>query len=841
MSNKSYSQEFLELMGDPKVNVYDVQKKFEEYWKGKNYERGKGWKQYKRWEEFMIPRTYPTGERFNPAVAHIEFQKYLEKYLESDNPVYGDWTSMGPTTWVNGVSGYNPGNGRINCVLVDPNNPNIFYVGAPAGGIWKSTNGGNNWTVLSDNFTVLGVSSIAIHPGNSNVIYIATGDGDGGQTYSIGVLKSIDAGLTWTTTGLSFFVNNFVRMNKILIHPTDPGILIAAANNGFYKSTNAGVNWTQTITGTNIRDIEFKPSDPDIIYAAGNSFRKSTDGGNTFSVITSGIPAAGITRIAIGVSPADNSYVYLLASATNGGFQGFYRSTNSGTDFSLRSNTPNLLGYETSGSDPGGQGSYDLATAVSPTDINTVYTGGINVWKSTNGGANFVFQTYWYYPDGWSYVHADIHSLDFYGSRLFTGSDGGVFYTTNGGTNWIDKSPGLDIMQFYRIGGTPSNANFLIGGTQDNGSNILKNGVLTHIFGADGGEAIIDYTDTNIVYCEYQGGGILKSTNGGVDFNDATNGITENGAFVTPYIMHPTNHLILYSGFQNVWKTTNGAESWTQLSTTFGGGTITSLAISPSNPDYIYASKTSNIYVTTNGGVNWALMNSGLPGFSVTYIAVHATNPATAWASISGYNSGQKVFKTTNAGMNWTNVSGTLPNIPANCVTYENGPKEGIYAGMDVGVYYNNNQLNRWVPYFDGMPNVIVREIEIHYPTGKVRAGTLGRGIWQASLASQMVGVDISNNGIPNNFNLKQNFPNPFNPATTINFDLPKSGFVRLSVYDGLGKEVLKIYEGERNAGSYSVNFNGSELSSGTYFYRMEVSVNSKTQYTMTRKMVLLR
>ncbi len=478
---------------------------------------------------------------------------------------------------------------------------------------------------------------------------------------------------------------------------------------------------------------------------------------------------------------------------------------------------------------------------MSPTDINTVYTGGINIWKSTNGGVNFSPQTYWYYPQGFAYVHADIHALEFFGTRLFTGSDGGVFSSTNNGTNWTDKSPGLDIMQFYRIGGTPSNANFIIGGTQDNGSDILKNGNLTHIFGADCGEALIDYTDTNIVYCEYQGGGILKSTNGGVDLNDATGGITENGAFVTPYIMHPTDHNTLYAGFVNVWKTTNGADSWTQLSTTLGSGTITSLAISRSDPNFLYASKSGSIFVSENSGADWSNRSSGLPGFSISYIAVHSTDPNTAWASVSGYNTGQKVFKTTNAGVNWINISGTLPNIPANCVTFEDGPKEGIYVGMDVGVYYTNNQLSGWVPYFDGMPNVIVREIEIHYPTSKVRAATLGRGIWQATLASQLVGINNPVTGIPNNFYLKQNYPNPFNPVTKINYDLPKSGYVSLKIYDGLGKEVANLFEGEQSAGSSSFDFNGYNLSSGTYYYRMEAGINNLIQYSMTRKMILLK
>ena len=160
---------------------------------------------------------------------------------------------------------------------------------------------------------------------------------------------------------------------------------------------------------------------------------------------------------------------------------------------------------------------------------------------------------------------------------------------------------------------------------------------------------------------------------------------------------------------------------------------------------------------------------------------------------------------------------------------------------MDVGVYYTNNQLSGWVPYFDGMPNVIVREIEIHYPTSKVRAATLGRGIWQATLASQLVGINNPVTGIPNNFYLKQNYPNPFNPVTKINYDLPKSGYVSLKIYDGLGKEVANLFEGEQSAGSYSFDFNGYNLSSGTYYYRMEAGINNLIQYSMTRKMILLK
>jgi len=840
-----FSQEYIELMDDPKVNFYEVQKKFNQYWKGKNYEKGKGWKQFKRWEEFMEPRTFPTGERFDPSIAFREYQSYMENYVNADNPVFGDWTALGPVTWTNGNEGYNPGNGRINCVLIDPHNGNDIYVGAPAGGLWKSTNNGINWTVLTDHLAVLGVSSVVIHPGNSNVIYIATGDGDGGQTYSIGVLKSIDGGITWLPTGLSYNISNFVRINKLIMHPTNPNIIIAASNQGIHKTTNAGVNWNQTVSGINMRDIEFKPNNPGTIYCGGTIFRKSTDGGDNFVTITSGLPASGIQRIAIGVSNANSEYVYLLASrSSNGGFLGYYKSTNGGDDFTTMSSSPNLLGYEISGSDIGGQGSYDLVTAVSPTDINTVYTGGINLWKSTNGGTNFSIISHWYYPNimaGYPYVHADQHALDYFGSKLYAGCDGGLFVTTNSGSNFTDLSSGLNIMQFYKFGGTPQNPNKIIGGTQDNGSNLYNGANWTHLFGADGGEAIIDYTDTNILYCEYQGGGILKSTNGGENFSDATGGITENGAFITPYSIHPTNPQILFAGFQNVWKTTNGAGIWSQISTTFGSGTINALAVSQSNPNYIYTSKANTMYVTTNGGTNWTNISTGLSGLSITYIAIHPTNPNLAWITNSGYSEGQKIYKTLNAGVNWTNISGSLPNLPANCVTYENGPKEGIYVGMDVGVYYINNQLPGWAPYVTQLPNVIVREIEIHYPTNKVKAATLGRGIWQATLASILVGVQSVSTTDPNNFNLDQNYPNPFNPETGISYQLAIRSDVSLRVYDVLGIEVETLVNQKQNAGNYTVEFNGDDLSSGTYFYRIEVANNGIVNYAMTRKMILLK
>ena len=373
----------------------------------------------------MEPRVYPSGKLLDPDIVSREYNKYLNKLGKTiSQKSNANWVPKGPSSW-NTVS-YNPGIGRVNCITVAPNDSNIIYLGAPSGGFWKSIDGGQNWFTTTDSLTVLGVSAIAVHPSNPDLIYIATGDGDGGDTYSIGVLYSLDGGYTWNPTNLNWQVTQSRRISKLLIHPNDPTILFAAASNGIYKSLDSGINWVNVQSG-NFKDMEFKPGDPATIYVCGREFFKSTNTGSSFIQITSGLPSSSlISRLAIAVSGANADYVYLLAgSSATSGFYGLYRSTNSGTSFSARSSSPNILGYSLTGSSSGGQSYYDLAIAMSPYNADVIYVGGINIWKSTDGGANWDIIAYWYYPEtSVPYVHADIHSLDFYGSVLYSGSDG---------------------------------------------------------------------------------------------------------------------------------------------------------------------------------------------------------------------------------------------------------------------------------------------------------------------------------------------------------------------------------------------------------------------------------
>jgi len=253
-------------------------------------------------------------------------------------------------------------------------------------------------------------------------------------------------------------------------------------------------------------------------------------------------------------------------------------------------------------------------------------------------------------------------------------------------------------------------------------------------------EALVDHTNENIVYGTSQGGQFYKSTSGG-NFGNANIQQPGGGAWVTPFVMHPSDPATIYVGLSNVRKTTNGMGSWTTISS-FGGGDINNMYISESDPEFLYVSKSSTIYRTTDGGDSWDNISSGLPNLHISYIAVHPLTPETVAVCLSGYDNGDKVFITYDAGETWINFTHNLPNIPANCVIFNNDPNDGLYVGMDVSCYYRDNSLDEWEPFMEGLPNVIVNELEIHYESGKIRAATYGRGLWESDI-HPVVPVDI--------------------------------------------------------------------------------------------------
>lgn len=754
LSFTGFSQQWKSYLPQDKIEngtitLKDYQKAFNQYWEPYdvvngyymlNGEKHKafGWKQFKRWEWYWERRVDPvTGAFPKQSALEIFAQFSNSRNLTSSS---GDWTSMGPESTNGGYAGL----GRLNCIGFHPTDANTFYAGAASGGVWKTTDGGSTWTAISDSIAALGISDIKVVVVNGNeIIYIATGDRDHSDTYSVGVLKSTDGGATWNTTGLNWSQDQYRLVNRLLVDPDAPDTLYAATSNGLYQTVDGGDNWSLK-TSTSFIDIEFMPGNTAQIYGSNTSgdIYRSTNYGSSWSQV---LTVSGGQRTEIAVTEDNSSIVYALVSNSSSGLLGIYKSNNSGSSFSqiFSGGTANLLDWSCDGGSSGGQAWYDLCIAADPNDQDVVFVGGINTWKSSDGGSSWDISNHWSGTCGGSAVnvHADKHYLAFQNgtSTLFECNDGGLYKTSNGGSTWNHLGSGLVISQMYRIGVAQTANDDVIAGLQDNGTKALLNGTWTDVIGGDGMDCLIDYTDEDIQYGALYYGSIYRTTNHWLSSTQIDdNGITESGAWVTPYCLDKNDHNTIYAGFKNVWKSTNQGNSWTKIST-WGGSSLQSLAVGY-NSDYIYAATYSNMYMTSDGGSNWTNISSGLPtsSSSITFISVKDDDPNTVWVSMSGFN-GYGVYETTDGGSSWTNISSGLPQLPVNCVIQDTSSNDVVlYTGTDVGVYVKDGSGD-WEAFYDGLPNVVVNELEIYYDANneadsKIRAGTFGRGLWESDL-----------------------------------------------------------------------------------------------------------
>jgi PKD repeat protein len=790
----------------------------------------RGYQVYKRWEEFMAPRVYPSGDKSIVARSYQEFMNTQEgnpsgKVINGpDNTFSTTWQPIGPFGDPTGGNA-----GRINMVRFDPTNASGYWVCAPDGGLWSTANNGSSWNTNTNLLQVIGTTDVIFDPTNPQNMFLATGDGDAGDSYSYGVLKSTNGGNTWSATGLTFNVSQGRVIHKLLMNPQNKNTFFAATSVGLYKTNNGGTSFT-VVAGGDIDDVEYKPGDTTTVYCCNTQFLQSTNGGTSFTAITNGMPASGsVQRLAIAVTPANASVVYVVAaSASNSGFLGFYQSTNSGTSFITKASTPNLLGWASAGNDTGGQGWYTLSTAASPTNSNEIVVGGVNIWRSTNGGSNWSLFAHWT-GTGAPYVHADIHDLDYRnGSTVLAGTDGGVFQTTNGGTSFAAINGNMNIAQIYKIGLSTNTYSMGITGHQDNGTNIYSGG-WTQTMGGDGMACFIDRTNDLVMYGEQYNGSFNRTTDGGQNWTGITTGLTGNASWVAPWHQDPAVANTIYGGYSQIFKSTNQGTSWSQMGTIGGSGTIVEFAIAPSNNQVVYAIRGNALYKTSNGGASWAAITGTLPVGSaqLTWVAVKNTDPNMVFVTFSGYSAGNKIFKSTDGGTTWTNYSTGLPNLPTNCVTYWNGSNDGVYVGCDVGVYYRDASMASWVSYSSNLPNVAVRDLAIFYPLGKLRAATFGRSAWE---------IDLYNNGLMApiaNFTADKNY---ICPSMTVNYsDLSTFGPTSWSwVFPGGSPATSTVQNPAvvyNTPGTYSAaltasNVNGSSVMTKTMYIVVSSTTN---------------
>lgn len=725
-----------------------------------------GWKQFKRWEHYWHVRTGPTGEFPSNLVECSAWDEYTRGGSAHGGRAASNWSSLGPNN-SNNIAGV----GRINCIAFHPTNSNTMWVGTPAGGLWKTTNGGASWTTNTDDLPVLGVSSIAVHPTSPSTMYIATGDGDAalslsafghpfaGDTKSIGILKSTNGGSTWVQV-LSAEQSDGILIRKLIIDPAYPEYLYAATSVGVYQTTDGGDTWSNVLEGY-FMDLEFNPGNSDIVYAASYDPAGSAqvyvsyDFGQSWSQATS---LSGVNRLDIAVCPSmpDNVDILCSDAATNG-MHSMHYSTDAGETWApywIGGAGANLLGWFGDASDEGGQGNYDLTLAIDPNNYNNLYVGGVNLWRTNNGGASWWPSNMWTgdaaysTPPGTPVVHADKHHVVFHPLQpnvMFDCNDGGVYKSTDGGSTWLNITNGIVNSQMYSISSAQTTSDLLLAGLQDNGSIGLDQGSWQELTGGDGMMCHIDPVDPNYLYTSYANGVLYRITVSPPSFTTISANLPggqQAGEWVTPYQLDPNNPSVIFAGYEGVYRSANRGDTWSLLSTPVPGAKINYLAVAPSNSSTIYIGYLDAVFRSTNGGMSWLNVTGTLPTNTV-YISGLQVDPTDANAllvTLSGYAIGQKVYITADGGSTWTNVSGNgLPNVPVNCAEVDPAAGE-VYIGTDAGVYKYDGEVNDWVEDNQGLPNVVVTDLDLQHGSGLLRAGTFGRGLWETSVLS--VGVD---------------------------------------------------------------------------------------------------
>lgn len=758
---------------------------------------------YQRWKWFFAGRVDANGYVPDPALMYAERDARFPKNRNMSSP----WVSISQDTSEGGYSNM----GRTGCVAFDPVNPNTFYTGSAFGGLWKTTDGGTNWTPLTDQLPYTGVSHCLVDPTAPNTIYIMVTYPYTWTSFSKGVYKSTDGGQTWSATSLawtpSYTYGQFYFTKQMCMDPLDPSTLYVATIMGLFKTSDGGTTWNQ-LDSLYYSDLVFEPGTSNL-YGAVYDFQgssevyRSTDGAATWTAVSAFNTPANSLYLA--VTPANPAM--LAVSASSG--SSLYISTNYGSNLSYVSALPE-----------------NWVVRISPNNAGIIYCGGLSIYKSADTGSTWTQITNWYDDQVHDVVHADQRATSFHPlipDRIFFCNDGGLYHYSESSGTWTDMSDRLIITQFYRIAHSATNPMILLGGTQDNGGRMRKNSgewILTN--GGDAMEVAVDPQNDSVQYSTYINGMLFRTLNQWTGFADV---ISSNipgqpgGNWVTPYMLDPSDNNTIVAGYDEVWRSTDRGNTWLPLSNNIASSTIEHLTVAPGDPNTIWISYGSIVKMTNNMGLSWNTIT--VPGAPmISSIIIHPVNANHVWVTCSGYNAGNKVFYSTNAGSTWTNISGSLPNTPVNIGIYENGSPDGIYIGTDAGVFYRDSIAAAWQLWGTGMPNTLITDLEIYYPTRKLRAATYGRGILETDLASPL---GSASSPVQQQTASLLTFPNPSDGIFEIRYQSESNTAVNIRVYDLYGK---MIYETQASGTSIRRSITLPGVASGTYFVVAEQDGN---------------
>jgi outer membrane protein assembly factor BamB len=695
-------------------------------------------------------------------------------------------TALAPTPGLtpdnSGWTALGPGNvgGRLRAIVVDPANNQNIWVGSVGGGIWRTNNGGAKWFPVDDLMGNLAVCSLIMDPTDNNTLYAGTGEGfyNGDAIRGAGIFKTTDG---WSWTQLDSTNNpDFYYVNRLAI-TSDASVILAATETGIFRSTDSGITWSKTLAGKAIGRVIFDPSDNSKAIASGNSgvgqIYYSTDGGLTWNTATRPKPVRG--RIDVAYAGRDSSIVYASVDART---SEIWKSTDGGQTFVKKGAGVNFLGT---------QGWYDnVIWAGDPTDSDFVVVGGIDLYKSTDGGDSLVQISDW--RESPRSAHADHHVIvedpGYNGNTnkiVYFGNDGGLYMTNDVSTvgtdashtnGWGELNNEFEVTQFYS-GVANAATNTIIGGTQDNGTVRFTPATGSNnwnsLMGGDGGAVASDPHDPQTYYGEYVHLNLFRNTNGGsgpgnwwenyicgqfwnnairnwdwkpapYTIDDAKN---STALFIAPFIMDPNNANSLLAGGLSLWRTNDAktpntnvsGPSWEVIKNSIGSE-ISAIAVAAGNSDVIYVGhRNGRIYRSINGtsiSPTWTRVdNSGATPIKAnrfcTCIAVDPRNEDIVYATFGGYQTGN-IWKSTDGGDNWTNIGDTLPEAPARCITIHPQDSDYVYLAMEIGILSSENGGSDWSPTNEGPTNCCV--YQLFWLNNTLVCASHGRGMLQIDL-----------------------------------------------------------------------------------------------------------
>jgi photosystem II stability/assembly factor-like uncharacterized protein len=755
-------------------------------------------------------------EFWNMARMYPDGKLHSDKLEQALNEWKGTAQDRGPAVAWEAIGPKNIG-GRTLCLAIHPQDTNVLFMGSASGGLWKSTTQGKGveaWERIETGFPVIGVGAIAIDPQNPNNMYIGTGEVYNYEnsapnvvvrttrgTYGIGILKTTDGGATWQKSW-DVDYNDLTGVQQIMINPLRPQTIFATTTKGILRSYDSGATWSLLFERPMAVDLDFAPNDTSRIFAtfgslddqAASGIFRSTDGGDNFSQLTSGLPATYGGKAMLDISKSNPNIIF--ASVGDAFVQkGLYRSADGGETWAVAS-TQDVARF---------QGWYSHDVAIDPADPNRIMWCGVDIYTSFDAGTNVLQVGYWYNwdfgfvpiggPEGPpDYVHADMHHLYYHPTNpntVFVVTDGGLFISYDGGIKWEGRNGSYQTQQFYaNFSNSVSNPDRAMGGMQDNGSAIyFGDGTWKRVIGGDGGSTAINPFDDAIIYGSSQNGNFYTSVD---DFDNyaglgAMPGNTS--AFIAPFELAPTNSEIVYSGKNSLcrYDFTQGS-GWEEL--TSAGGVLVTIAVNPNDENDLYFSRAASTQeqpkvfrfnVTTQS----ATLMTGLPNRTCLDIAYHPTDANTTYAVFGGFGTAH-LYRTTNGGTTWQIVPG-IPDVPTNSVLVDPLQPSHLYVGNDLGVWFSPDAGTTWQQFSaDGPQAMLAIHLSISADR-KLRVATHGLGVWQAPMVHVSSTRDVANLN-----HLLRISPNPASDFVRVQWSGDQLEDVRCTVLDAQGRTVAQ-------------------------------------------------